>query len=388
MFFGGLFIAFLIAEIIVRVAGHFDINGNFWVYSFRCYPYRIPYYEWIKTLDEYTASENSALIYDAFLGWSPRPGSQSKNGKYLYNNSGIRASACESLISKTPENDVLRIAIFGDSFTHGDDVPFENTWGYFLESNLKEAGIKAEVLNFGMCAYGMDQALLRWRRTGYLYEPEIVIFGLQIENINRNVNIARPIYYPNTKIPFLKPRFILKKDELSLINIPTPSPDKIPDIAKNFTAWEYSKYEYWYDKNCYRDNLFFRSKLISFCYTLLDQKILRNRFVNREDKEALSLAIVSAFKADVESKGKKFFVLYLPLNKNLNSTDNAFISEVSKITDMINTQHDLSEEADKSGLKTLIPGHYSANANKIAADVCAAGIIAKIKSTPQSELLK
>ena len=45
----------------------------------------------------------------------------------------------------------------------------------YLQHKLKDAGIRAEVLNFGVGAYGMDQAYLRWREQGKNFAPDIVI---------------------------------------------------------------------------------------------------------------------------------------------------------------------------------------------------------------------
>lgn len=369
MFFSVLFITLLLGETILRIVGRFDEDRGFWVRSFRCYPYRMPLHEWSKKIDQYLLSKSSIIHYDPLLGWAPRPGSASENGKYEYNSDAIRTDHRDLVVSKVPAQGVLRIAIFGDSFVHGDDVPFEDTWGYFLERNLKKAGIDAEVLNFGVGGYGMDQSLLRWREIGYLYEPQIVIFGLQLDNIMRNGNLARPLYFPNTEIPFFKPRFLLEKNGLKLVNTPTPSPDKIMGIVENFNTWEYSEYEYWYDKDKYKNHIFLNSKLISFCYSFLNEKYFKKRSAREQDLESLSLAIISAFKAGVESKGKSFYVIFLPTTGNLKSSDIAFLRKVDQVAAVINPQSRFLAEADKLGVQALIPGHYSSIGNKIVADV-------------------
>ncbi len=94
----------------------------------------------------------------------------------------------------------MRIAIFGDSFAFGAQVPFEHTWGYYLENNLKEAGLNAEVLNFGVGGYGIDQAFRRWEKEGKAFSPHVVLCGFQPENVKRNVNLIRPIYAPKAGI--------------------------------------------------------------------------------------------------------------------------------------------------------------------------------------------
>ena len=67
-----------------------------------------------------------------------------------------------------------RIALVGDSFTFGEDVTYEETWGYFLE---KELGSQFQVLNFGVAGYGVDQSFLRYEKDVRKWKPKIVIFA-------------------------------------------------------------------------------------------------------------------------------------------------------------------------------------------------------------------
>jgi len=261
---GSVIISFIIGEALIRVAGHCDIDGNFFLSSCRLKPYVLPVNDISKKIQGYLASRNSYIVYDPFLGWTSRPGSTSENGLYCANLDGIRTSAADILASKVPQGGVLRVAIFGDSFTHGDEVPFENTWGYYLENNLRKRGINAEVLNFGMCGYGMDQAFLRWKKHGRYFSPHIVIFGLFTDDMNRNVNLIRPIYYPSTDLPFSKPRFIGAKDaKLKLINVPTLSPEKMISVMSDPASWDLIKYEFWFNINDYKK---IRSTRAVFCH--------------------------------------------------------------------------------------------------------------------------
>src|SRR5439155_12092273 len=82
---------------------------------------------------------------------------------------------------------VVRIAAFGDSFTHCDGVANSFTWEYLLE-RLNPA---LEVLNFGVGGYGTDQALLRYELEGMAFHPHIAILGFLPENIHRVVSVFR-----------------------------------------------------------------------------------------------------------------------------------------------------------------------------------------------------
>ncbi|NWG76198.1 MAG: SGNH/GDSL hydrolase family protein, partial [Rubrivivax sp.] len=197
--------------------GHYDPDGNFLVGKKRLRPYHLPIAGIEKKINIYLASTTSFIIYDPLLGWTHRPRSRSTNNLYFLNADGIRAAAPECFISKEPPPGTLRIALFGDSFTFGADVPFQETWGYYLQDEIEKSGVRAEVLNFGVGGYGMDQAYLRWKEVGCKFSPDIVIFGFHPENVKRNVNLIRSLYVPQTGIPFSKPRFVLEDGRLRLI---------------------------------------------------------------------------------------------------------------------------------------------------------------------------
>ena len=147
------------------------------------------------------------IAYDSVLGWGIKK--NGKYGKYSANSQGIRANRVYEEISSIK---VLRIASFGDSFTHGDEVKNEETW----QEVLSTLGNNLEVINFGVPAYGLDQAYLRYEHHGKMFNPDIVLIGFMSENINRNVNIFPPFYVPDAAVPLSKPRFHILNDSLHL----------------------------------------------------------------------------------------------------------------------------------------------------------------------------
>ncbi|HNV85778.1 MAG TPA: SGNH/GDSL hydrolase family protein [Candidatus Omnitrophota bacterium] len=359
-------VTFSAGEWLVRANGRFDEDGNFFVGNLRCYPHRIPIRSWERKINRYLALKDKASIqYDPVLGWAPRPKSTSGNGLYHYNEDAIRTASCDTVILEDPRPGILRIAIFGDSFTHGDDVAFEDTWGYVLEKKLRSTGLNAEVLNFGVGGYGIDQSFLRWEKMGRLHKPKIVILGLQIENIRRCVNLMKPIYDSKTGMPFSKSRFTLEGGRLRLINVPVPAPDQLIRIARDFDSWELSKYEYWYDKDKYRDSIFLRSKLVSFIYSQGKSGEQSERI---EKPETLSLAIISEFKKEAEAEGAMFFSVLLPYGDNLNSLPADFLEKAEAIAPLVRTDRIFSKEENQKRLQALIPLHYSPQGNEIVAD--------------------
>lgn len=94
----------------------------------------------------------------------------------------------------------IRVITYGDSYTHCDEVGDSSTWQTFMEDRLT-----CRVLNFGVSAYGTDQAVMKFEDD--TQTAEVAVLGLIGENINRVVNRYRPYYSLNTKIPLTKPRF-------------------------------------------------------------------------------------------------------------------------------------------------------------------------------------
>src|SRR6185295_7069335 len=87
---------------------------------------------------------------------------------YRSNSRSLRATREYEL---QPPPDRVRIAAFGDSFTHGDSVA---TGGTF-EEQLETLDPRFEVMNFGIPGSDPGQGLLRYRREGTQYRPSIVL---------------------------------------------------------------------------------------------------------------------------------------------------------------------------------------------------------------------
>lgn len=186
-----------------------------------------------------------------------------------------------------------------------------------MQTNLQAAGINAEVLNFGNSAYGMDQALLRWRMHGSNTRPHIVIFGLQSENLERNINLIRLFQAYDSQLPFTKPRFVLQGDgSLKPVNSPCVPPEKLPELLRGLAGWEWTAHEAYYQPADYALPLWRRSRLLAFIEMRLDiRRTIRTRVANnRADSEAgrLGRAIIRQFAAEVKAAGAEFLILHLP----------------------------------------------------------------------------
>ncbi len=141
--------------------------------------------------------------YDPAVGWDNAPleeyhGQNSVGQPYSasYDADGSRA---DNLPTKP-----LLISTYGDSMTWCDEVDNDKTWQYFLESR-----IGYEVKNFGVGAYGTDQAVLKLEKhLSQGISAPILILGILDENINRVVNTFRPFYEENSGVKLgFKPSF-------------------------------------------------------------------------------------------------------------------------------------------------------------------------------------
>jgi lysophospholipase L1-like esterase len=311
-------VALAVCESVVRYLGETDENDQFFFGSRRLKPYRLPVVSTAEKVNEYLESTTSYLLYDPHLGWTLRPNSESDGGLYMANSAGLRS---ETEYDLSPDPGVVRIAIFGDSFTHGDGVPFEDTWGHRLEVLLDQQGLNVEVLNFGVPGYGMDQAFLRWQHVGRQFSPDIVVFGFQAENIYRNLNTIRPIHFYNTGVPFSKPRFVLDGEELRLVNSPAIPPEQVPETLARFAESPLVEYEYFYDKDHYMEHWWLESKLLALVLAEVERsnesRVTEQFYDSDGEPSRLAIAIIQAFKADVEAHGAQFVIVHLPLQSNL-----------------------------------------------------------------------
>lgn len=82
-----------------------------------------------------------------------------------------------------------RIAMLGDSFIEGNQVPIEHRASELLEHSLNEptAG-KWEVLNFGISNYGVGQYLLAWEQHAKNYQPDYVTVFIAKFQMERTIN--------------------------------------------------------------------------------------------------------------------------------------------------------------------------------------------------------
>lgn len=307
-------VALLLLEVFIRLAGSVDADGQFTFLQYTLDAKDLPLHELRGQVEGYIANKDIAVvIYDEWTGWAFRPNSTRQGGSFTINGAGFRSRRD---FDQKPPDDRLRIALFGDSFTAGDDVSDDEVWGFLLERELHAAGIRAEVLNFGVGAYGMGQAYLRWRHLGKDFSPDIVIFGLQPENLKRNANVFRQLLHRSGPA-FSKPRFALVAGALQLLNSPTLLPEQLMDAFENFSDHPLAPYEFHYQSRFRAARWWSSSRLLSLAFEALRGDDDPGMYTPGSEGGELGVAIVDAFGQDVLADGADFVVLHLPLQSHL-----------------------------------------------------------------------
>ena len=306
-----------ILELGLRAASQVDADGQITLFGRVLEPYALPVTKLHARLHVFMENQDyTTVVHHPDLGWTFRPNVARQEGTFTINGAGYRALR-EFELAPSPHR--LRIAVFGDSFTAGDEVGDEETWAHLLEHQLELAGIRAEVYNFGVSAYGMDQAYLTWLHVAKAYQPDIVIFGLQPENLKRNVNIFRQLLSQNhAELPMSKPRFLLDEGELRLLNSPALHPEDMFDVFADFAEHPLASREYFYPSRSVAAAWWARSRLLSLLHALLAQPA-EDPGIYSEFSEGgqLGKAIADAFAADVIANGAEFVALHLPLRDHL-----------------------------------------------------------------------
>jgi hypothetical protein len=219
---GSFLVSIVLVEVVLQIVVISDQNGSK-VGGFRFAP------NWsditrknLFLLDAATPSGNwseSYLVFDPELGWVVGRSRESDDGLYFSSEEGIRSAKPGVRLAdrKAP----FRIAIIGDSNAFSLEVPFEHSWGAYLEAML---GADVQILNFGVNGYGVDQAVLRLERDVHQWSPDIVILAMIQHDLIRSMSVYPFVTFPAWKMPFAKPRMIQEAGRLVSLNTPLPDP--------------------------------------------------------------------------------------------------------------------------------------------------------------------
>ena len=119
------------------------------------------------------------------------------------------------------------VSTYGDSFVYGTEASDSGSYPHHLATLLG-----CPVRNFGVPAYGSDQALMLFRAQAEVDSAPIVIFQHLTENVLRNVNRYANLLYPGSPLRF-KPRFVLSRDSLEYLPTPVTTEGDFARVTEN-----------------------------------------------------------------------------------------------------------------------------------------------------------
>jgi hypothetical protein len=315
----------------------------------------------------------SYIVGDSELGWTVGPSRATPDGQYASSAEGLRSRVRdEKLRDRHP---ALRVALVGDSYTFGMDVPFDATWAAHLERLL---GPDVQVLNFGVDGYGIDQAYLRYRRDVRPWQPDLVLFSFIQHDMRRTVAVY-PFIAFGWEYPFAKPRFALESGQLRLLNVPLPDPRSLAALEDPASLPHAA-----YDLGYLRANWRFRRGEAPLVGRLLGALAERPGQhpprVSFESSIELSAALLAAFQADAAEAGSRTRIIYLPTAGAGDFGGTA--SPEERIARTLLAQHSIAHldlTACVSAVpanQRLVPGktHYGAITNRAVAECVAADL--------------
>jgi hypothetical protein len=376
-------LAFAIVEWWVRGQGRYDADGTFFFRDRPIRPYALPVTHARTIVDRYLKDSSGFLLYDPDLGWNNRPRTCTPGGRYCANSFGLRADR-EYVAEMRPG--LFRVSMFGDSFVAGFDADFPDSLAVQVEGMLKARGLDAEVLNFGVGGFGFDQAYLYYNRDGSRFDTNVIVQGLQMENVGRDVTLWRIVAFPGTGIPFSKPRYILEDGKLELINSPTVPPEQVPDTLANFHRWPLAKYEPSYTAK-YQHRWYTPSKLISTLVDLWSQR--KNAPQDQPDDlfavngEAMNITVplLERYREEVRKSGKPFVLIYFPrsdvIDAILAGHPDPWQPHLDRLKGftIVDPTPRLVAHAKVHGSASLFNGHYSPVGYRLVAEALAEALI-------------
>jgi hypothetical protein len=253
-------------------------------------------------------SDQPAAVFDAELGWVPKPGVQplySERRTATILEGGIRSNGYGEL--RDTREPILAA---GDSFTFGNEVSDRETWPAQLE---KLSGRR--VINGGVFGYGVDQSFLRARTLLSSNRYSTVIFSFIPTDIDRSaMSVASGA---------AKPYFDFKDGRLTVENVPVPPPSPRRTESGALIALEHSRLVHAVMKRLYPE-----------WWVQMQKQVL-----NPEKKKEVVCALLHELERLTKSHGSALIVLVQYLKED--------VDNLSKSIDVERTLSCLSDPATR-----------------------------------------
>lgn len=304
-----LICGFLLIEVALRVVTD-DRNGDHVLFNLTQVPLPIVSESHLRIL-AMAPEELPYVVPDPDLGWTIRPDGKTADGLFASNGMGLRSAPTPVNVTKAPG--VTRILLVGDSYTHGDEIPWPETWAAQLQSTLGES---YEVLNGGVGGYGTDQALLRGRRLGARLDPDVVVLGIYRQDLLRNLTLFRAVKHPWTHYPWSKPRFVLDGEGLRLVNSPVVPPTQVESTLTDWDAFPLRMHDTLWCAPLHEDPWTYTSRIWRY---LASRRIHRERYEHRQalltgrnEGVVVTARLAKRFRDETAESKARAVVLLLP----------------------------------------------------------------------------
>ena len=338
LLFGSLLFCFFLIEIGYRVIDPF------------------PYY-----------SENSVNLtqhgnlsqYDQVLGWKGVPGGKAElvtvnNSIWLaHNNDGFRD------IEHTDTGDNKPAIVFlGDSFTWGYEVEFDEMFVNLLREKLSNY----EIFNLSHRGYGTDQQLLTFTQW-YEDQPLEVVILMFSENDVEEINSSEHYDKP-------KPQYQIVDNKLVLTGVPVPKSEEWASSSPKETESPPLKLSL--------KNFFFHSHFIhdiDFRINLFQSSDnSKNKQQHYKKKELiLTSRILEELKTEVEMRGAKLVVFFIPSKREVERLDNSppYQAEIADLCQDLGIEYyDLASDFPSAWPRAYYRYgiHWNVRGNRIASE--------------------
>lgn len=324
-------------------------------------------------LEDFLAGRPSLFQHDAVLGWTLRPCFRSD--LCTIGPDGRRRDPGRP----RPVAEAARVATFGDSFTFGGDVADR----YAYPEVLARLDSGLEIENFGVPAYGLDQAFLRYQREGRPAHPRIVIIGFMAENIFRDVNVFRPFYRPPSQVPFAKPRYLPGHPEPILVANPLP---RLEDYRRLLarpaeTLERLGRHDYFYQTRV-RAGAFDRSATVRLVKLAREQLfpnigiVRRGYYDTGGEAFRVTTGLFTAFYERALRDGAQPVILIFPERGDLERWRGAHTKRYTPLLRflaakgyrVVDAMTALDAAGNEHSVDDLIPAHLSPLANRLVAE--------------------
>ena len=329
----------------------------------------------LEGIDDATVGEYLTGSYDKDLGWDTLPSSDIVSTNVAdeqwtanYDDLGSRRSCIES--------EQILMATYGDSFTHGDEVNDEQTWQCMLERRFDK-----RVLNFGVGAYGVDQALLKMKRHWRegLVAP-ITILTIYGDDLPRVLNRYRPFVNRRTrgKLAF-KPCYQYLDDQVRFLANPLTAEMKTKDQVMEL-ALTVAPTDYWESRQIRVAPAFpYSLHALKVIYQAIAEMILRpseQDIWNRPEGREIMLHLLHDFVVSAREVDTRPILMLIPrVNKwrrhgRIDPGYGRFLTEDLLPESLNMTIIDLSEFAFDEERFSILPyqGHPSPYGNRFIAE--------------------